>query len=112
MKNSIALNDLKDSIIVKEKYGKNGYKFRGFITYFAFGKVFTEILDVFLLLGDYEPTLNLDMGENGDIIKSDKFHLDFNIKFNTMIYSNNLFTIEGKKSPKMGDYKVTISEHI
>lgn len=115
MQSVIALNQFKSAIKNKIEYGYDGYKFEGLVTYSAKGKVETEILEVALIVGGFEPTIKLDIDVKGRIITSAKYHLDFNPRFSksTKFIFNKLensITIIGKNSPKLGDYEVTIVE--
>lgn len=115
MKSIMALNQFKSAIVNKTEYGNDGYKFEGLVTYSAKGKVETEILEVALIVGGFEPTIKLDIDVKGRILTSAKYHLDFNPKFsqNTKFIFDELeksITIIGANSPKLGDYEVTIVE--
>ncbi|MFD2938779.1 hypothetical protein [Flavobacterium notoginsengisoli] len=111
----MALNQFKSAIKNKTEFGNDGYKFEGLVTYSAKGKIETEILDVVLIVGGFEPTIKLDIDFKGRILTSTKYHLDFNPKFskNTLFVfdeSKKSITITGTNSPKLGDYEVTIVE--
>ncbi len=114
--NSImALNQFKSAIVNKKEYGNDGYEFEGLVTYYANGKIETEILEVILILGGFEPLIKLDVYSKGRILTNEKYHLDFYPKFfpNTQFVFNELeksITIIGKNSPKLGSYEVTIVE--
>lgn len=115
MQSIMALNKFKNAIKNKSEYGNDGYKFEGLVTYSANGKIETEILEVALIIGGFEPMIRLDIDVKGRIITSAKYHLDFNPKFsrNTIFVfdeSQNSIKIVGTNSPKLGDYEVTISE--
>jgi|GEM_PF-1367613 len=111
----IALNEFKKGVIKKGDYGNDGCKFEGLVTYSVNGKVETEILEVVIITGGYEPMIKLDIDVKGRIITSAKYHLDFNPRFSkrTMFKFNKMddsITIIGKNSPKLGDYEVKIIE--
>ena len=115
MKSIMALNQFKSAIVNKTEYGNDGYKFEGLVTYSAKGKVETEILEVALIVGGFEPTIKLDIDVKGRILTSAKYHLDFNPKFwrNTTFEFNkteNSIKIVGVNSPKLGNFEVTITE--
>ena len=115
MSNVMAINKLKSALKNKEEYGNDGYEFRSLITYKSKGKTVTEILQTVLIIGGYEPLVRIDSQEEGEIITSDKYHMDFNPKFfktSTFEFdsSADVLTIKGN-SPKMGgDYTVEIQE--
>ena len=79
--NNIDLNELRNSLSNIVSFGDDGYKARCKVTYVAIGKTETEILDVFLIVGGYEPMIRFDIYEEGEIITLDKYHMDFNPKF-------------------------------
>ena len=115
MESIMALNEFKSAVINKTDYGNDGYKFEGLVTYYTNGKVETEVLEVALIIGGYEPMIKLDIDANARIITSAKYHLDFNPKFwrNTTFEFNkteNSIKIVGVNSPKLGNFEVTITE--
>lgn len=112
MKNIMELNAFKDSLLSKADYGQDGFVIDGLVTYDAFNKTVTEILGVYLIIGGYEPMIKLDIYSKAKIITSDKYHLDLNPKYDniTFKYDRGQMIIEGKNSPKIGNYKVTIEE--
>lgn len=109
-----ALNDFKNSLKSKTALGRDSFKFKGLVTYTALDKEVTEILDVILVISGFQPEIKLDIDFKGKIIVSDIYHLDFNPRFeNTLFkfdFEKNTIIIEGKNSPKLSNYKVTISE--
>lgn len=115
MSNISAINKLKSALKNKWEYGNDGFEFRGLITYTSKGKTVTEILQTILIIGGYEPLVRIDSKEEGEIITSDDYHMDFNPKFFKTStfefdYSTEILTIKGS-SPKMGgDYFVEIQE--
>ena len=115
MQSIMALNQFKSVLNHSIEYGYDGVKFEGFVTYSAKGKVETEILEVALIIGGFEPAIKLDIDAKSRKITSAKYHLDFNPKFSKstkFIFNNveNSITILGLNSPKLGDYEVTIVE--
>jgi hypothetical protein len=112
MKNIMELNSFKNNLLTKADYGQDGFVIEGIVTYYAINKTVTEILNVYLIIGGYEPMIKLDIYSKGKIITSDKYHLDFNPKYDNIKfkYDNGQIIIEGKNSPKIGNYKVTIEE--
>ena len=114
MKSIGAMVNFRDNLKVKEEYGNDGCKFNGLVTYYALNEIFNEELEVFLITSGYEPIVKLDIYEKGEIIKLDKFHLDFDPKYpNTIISFDkelNSLKINGKNSPKLGNYELTIVE--
>jgi hypothetical protein len=115
MQSVMSLNQFKSALKNKKEYGFDGYKFEGLVTYAAKGKIETEILEVALIVGGFEPMIKLDIDVKGRIITSAKYHLDFNPRFwqSTKFIFNeleNTIIIVGKNSPKLGDYEVTIVE--
>lgn len=113
MKNIAELNSFKSNLSRKSGYGHDGFMFEGLVTYNALNKTVTEILEVYLIIGGYEPMVKLDIYSKGRIINSEKFHLDLNPKYDNIsfIYNNGQLTIEGRNSPKIGNYRITIEEH-
>lgn len=114
VRNIIALNSFKDSLTKKKGYGNDGFIFRALVTYDAIGKIVTEILEVCLIIGGYEPMIKLDVAAEGRIIIDSKYHLDFNPKFNniTFKFDGKIIVVECRRSPKIGDYKVIIEEQL
>ena len=114
MESIYALNSFKSILRNKKEWGNDSFRFEGLVTYSAFDKVVTEILEVELVIGGFEPMIKLDLDRKGRIITSVNYHLDFNPRFEkTTIFSFdeiNTIKIEGKNSPKMGNYEVTIKE--
>jgi len=114
MKSIGAMGDFRNNLKAKEEYGNDGCKFNGLVTYHALNEIFIEVLEVFLITSGYEPMVKLDINEKGEIIKSDKFHLDFNPKYSNTVISFdkklNALKINGKNSPKLGNYELTIVE--
>lgn len=114
--NSIhALNTFKDGIKNLKGYGDDGFKFEGYIKYTVNGKVETERLEVYLIIGGYNPMVKLDIYEKGNVITLNKYHLDFDPEFwkNTVFKNEsnpNRLIIEGFNSPKLGNYTVEIEE--
>jgi hypothetical protein len=109
------LNEFKSALKNKRDFGNDGHKFEGLVTYYTNGKIETEILEIALITGGYEPVIRLDIDLKGRIITSEKYHLDFNPKFwkNTKFEfdkAKNLIKIVGINSPKLGNFEVTISE--
>ncbi|WP_027395790.1 hypothetical protein [Aquimarina latercula] len=114
-KSNIALNQLRNKLTNIEDFGDDGYKARCKVTYTVRGKSDTEILEVYLIVGGFEPMIKLDIYELGEIITIDKYHMDFNPRFsnNTKFsYDNDsgILTIDGKNSPKIGNFTVEIEE--
>lgn len=114
-KSIIALNEFKDCLESKREFGNDGFIFNGLITYDALRKKVVEVLDVYLIIGGYEPMVKLDINENGKKITDKIYHMDFNPKYykDTIFKfdsSSKMLIIEGKSSPKIGDYKVEIKE--
>ena len=110
-----ALNYFKEAVRDKKEYGYDGFTFEGLVTYFVRGTSVTEILEVALIVGGFEPMIKLDIYSKGRIITSAKYHLDFNPKFsqNTKFSfdpKNSVFTITGTNSSKLGNYSLTIRE--
>lgn len=114
MKNISALNLFKNSLLKKTAYGKEGFMLEGMVSYTALNKTVTELLEIYIIIGGYEPMIKLDIYSKGRIIKSDKFHLDLNPKYDDMSFTfyNGQMIIEGKNSHKIGDYKIIIEEYI
>jgi len=100
-------------LVSKSRYGNDGFMFVGLVTYDAYSKSYSEPLEVYLTIGGANPGIRLDIYEKGKSITISKFHLDFNPDFinPTMIYDKNTKTlnIQGT-SPKMGSYRLSISE--
>ena len=114
MKSLMAMNTFKSTLLNKEEHGE-GFKFNGIVAYSTYGKTVTENLEVFLIVGGFEPMINLDIFELGNKITSEKYHMDFNPKFSSntkFIFDEeeNSLIIQGYNSPKIGDYKVIIKE--
>lgn len=112
MKNIIELNSFKDYITSKSDSGNDGFIFEGFITYEALSEVVTEILEVYLVIGGFEPMIKLDIFSKGRITTSHKYHLDINPKYENIALKHNFdsLIIRGTNSPKLGDYKIIIKE--
>ena len=112
--NNIAIQSFKNSLENKSEFGNDGFQFKGLVEYEAHNKITSEILDVYLIIGGYEPMVRLDIYEKGKKITLDKFHFDFNPKFNNMTFefleNEKQLIISGKNSPKLGNYKVKIRE--
>lgn len=111
----MALNYFKSAINNKTEHGNDGYIFEGLVTYFVDGNPVTEILEVVLVVGGFEPMIKLDIYSKARIITSVKYHLDFNPKFSqstkfSFDTEDNILTITGTKSPKLGNYYLTIRE--
>ena len=113
MKNIIALNDFSESLLNKTEYGNDGYCFESLVTYEASNKTVTEILDIYLIIGGFEPMIKMDTYCLGKIITSEKYHLDLNPRFDniTFKYLNNKLIVDGSNSPKIGNYKITFEEN-
>ena len=112
MKNMVEISSFKSCLLNISEHGNDGFVFESFVTYEALNKTVTEILDVYLILGGYEPVINMDIYSKGRIITSDKYHLDLNPKFDsvTFTHTGKFLIIEGKNSPKIGNYKITFEE--
>jgi hypothetical protein len=112
--NNIAIQSFKNSVVKKLEFGNDGFQFQGLVEYNAFNKTTTEVLDVYLIIGGYEPMVKLDIYEKGKIITLEKFHFDFNPRYNNMTFefneNDNQLIITGKNSPKLGNYQVKIKE--
>ena len=111
-KNIIELSDFKSNLLAPQEYGHDGTKFVCKVKYSVGVNDETEILDA-VIFTTYQPILKLNISDNADIITDDKYHLDFNTRFNKFKYDNSTktLTINGNSS-KLGNYKVEISEHI
>ena len=109
-KNIRALFDFKSNLVNSKEHGHDGTMTKCKIKYFVGNNTESEILDVYIYT-TFEPVLRFDIFENGSIITSENFHVDFNPKFNKFSFSINTktLTIEGN-SPKLGNYKVEIFE--
>lgn len=109
-----ALNEFKNNLKYKAEYGNDGFQFKGLVNYELNGKTVSEELDVVLIIGGYDPCVQLDVNENGRNITSDNFHMDFNPRFKNTEFQfnskNSSLIIIGKNSPKMGNYKLEILE--
>lgn len=113
-KNINELIVFKNSLTKKTNYGQDGFVFEGLVTYHTLNKIESEILEVYLIIGGFEPLIKLDIYSKGIIIISEKYHLDLNPKYDNIIFkfdSPNMI-IEGKNSPLIGNYKITIKEHL
>ncbi len=112
--NNIAIQSFKESLENKAEYGNNGFQFQGLVEYEAHNKTITELLDVYLIIGGYEPMVRLDIYEKGRKITVDKFHFDFNPRYDNMTFEfvekEKQLVITGKNSPKLGRYQVKIKE--
>ncbi len=114
-KNNIAMQEFKNSVQKISKFGDDGFQLQGLVEYEAFNKTTTEILDVYLIIGGYEPLVRLDIYEKGQKITLANFHFDFNPRYNNMTFefdeSSSQLIISGTDSPKLGDYRVKIKEY-
>jgi hypothetical protein len=81
MESIIALNNFKSNLKNPIEYGNDGFKFEGFVTYYVNEKVETEILQIALIIGGFEPMIKMDLDAKARILVSKKYHLDFNPKF-------------------------------
>lgn len=113
MKNIKALNSFKNRLYNKSRYGNDGYFFEGIVIYEAMNTTVSDIMDIYLIVGGYEPMIKMDIYSKGEIITSDKYHLDFNPRFENLNFKHidNQLIIEGKNSPKIGNYKITFTEN-
>ncbi len=114
-KSILALNQFKSALKRKEKYGNEGFKFKGIVVYDALGKSITENLECVIIVGGFQPVFKINTDDSGVLITEDIYHLDFNpfySKNTSFSYndSDETFIINGIDSPKIGNYKVTISE--
>lgn len=114
MKSISAMNSFRNTVHNIEPHGHD-YKTKCKVTYNAFGKSQTEILEVFILVSGYEPTIRLDIFEKGRVITSKLYHMDFNPAFsdNTKFLfdtESRTLVIEGTNSPRLGNYSVLIEE--
>lgn len=116
MENIRVLNEFKSSIKKKKKYGNEGIKFKGLVTYDIESKQVTEILECLLINSGYHPRFEIDFESKGKIITDDKYSLIFSplsFEDNTIFKyekSNHLFIIEGVNAKNEEKYKITISE--
>lgn len=112
MKNIIALKNFSESLLNKIEYGNDGYSFKSLVTYETSNKTVTEILDVYLIIGGFEPMIKIDTYCLGEIITSEKYHLDLNPKFDNITFKhlNKKLIVEGRNSPKIGNYKIKFEE--
>lgn len=115
MKSLRALSTFRDNINQIEKFSGDGYIAKCKVTYKTSTKTESEILDVFLIIGGYTPMIKLDMRVLGKIITVDNYHMDFDPQFSkstTFSFDPQTKTliIEGKNSPKIGNYTVEIVE--
>lgn len=116
-KSILALNRFKSALKDKEKYGNEGFKFKGLVVYNALGKEIIETLECVIIVGGYKPMFKINTDDKGKLIKENIYHLDFNPFYsqNTLFIYNDInrtFIIDGKNSPKLGNYKITVSEVI
>lgn len=114
MKNIIELGSFNSSIHNKREHGFDGFVFEGFVTYEASDKTVTEFLEVYLVIGGFEPMVKLDTNSRARIITSDNYHLDLNPKYDNIHFKhmNGALIINGNNSPKLGNYKVTIEAQV
>ena len=109
-----ALNQFKSSLKNKEEYGSDGFQFNGLVKFNVGGIITSEVLEVILIIGGFNPMIKLDIYEKGEYITEDNFHLDFNSRFNGTDFDFNSkkpsIIITGKNSPKLGNFTVEITE--
>lgn len=111
--NNMALNSLRNSLQNEIKYGFTGCTFKGLVVYEAYSEIYKEVMEILLIIAGADPEVKLDVPNKANVIKADDFHMDFNPRFTTSIFTFNetlnTLVIVGNSS-KMGNYKVSIQE--
>lgn len=106
-----AIHQFKNSLSNYEYYGSVGFTKICLISYKSqFLKNKNEILNVSFVVNGANPAINIDVENVAKTITSDTYHLDFEPKYENIIRFNendNTLEINGK-SPKMGEYSLTI----
>jgi hypothetical protein len=108
------LTSFNGSLGRKREFGVDGFIFNGLVTYETQNNTVVEILDVWLIVGGYEPMIRLDINSKRKRITSSEYHLDLIPRFDNITFEpiGNKLMVEVRGSPKLGNYKVTIEEYI
>lgn len=97
---------------------KDPFVFDAEVEYSTPGVIVKEYMPVAFLMNSFEPVIILNYGkpDNGYLINSEDYHLEFNPVFiNTKLYyqkDKKRLEIKGTGSPRFTTYEVHISESI
>ncbi|MFA7325721.1 MAG: hypothetical protein WC121_03590 [Candidatus Kapaibacterium sp.] len=102
-----AFGEFKESLINPSDLANGDIQFSGNIEYDFNVGVLSEDLVVTLGIST-SSSCNISLAE-GNVLNSERVHMEFKVDFQDYSYSNGVITISGQ-SPKLGDYVVKISE--
>ena len=105
-KNLIAFAKFKDQLSNKQQLSNGDETFKGHVIYNFNGQSLQETLKVTILLTTIEyGRIRID---DGDIINSNRVHMDFNSQFQDYTFSGDGFLVIKGKSDRIGTYEVKI----